>query len=158
MEDDSSCVITAGLSLAGFPAVLANMFSRQRCGHCLMESSQHGWYHYQVTLPSLDNARLYPSSESRQVSWRALQMLHINTPQQILGDKHFVYKYFFFKSLRHRFLKANNLWLLSSHACVFENQHSALGNLRFFKLHQNMETKKKKDWVWRHLVSTVEIY
>lgn len=39
----------------------------------------------------------------------------------------------------------NNLWLLSSHACVFENQHSALGNLHFFKMHQNMETTKKTE-------------
>lgn len=73
MVDDSSYVMTAGLSLAVFPAVWANMFSRHRCGHCLMESSQHGWYHHQVTLPSLDDTRLSPSPELWQVSWRALQ-------------------------------------------------------------------------------------
>lgn len=88
MVDDSSCVMSAGLSLATFPpAVWANMFSRPRCGHCLMGSSQHGWYHHQVTLPGLDNTRLFPLRSYGKCPGEPCRMLHINTSWHLLGDK-----------------------------------------------------------------------
>lgn len=102
------------------PAVWANMFSRHRCGHCLMESSQRRWYHHQVTLPDLDNTRLFPLWSYGKCPEEPCRLLHINTSWHLEGDKQSWHKYIFFfffkmKPLEQSQLIKDNLCLLSFH-------------------------------------------
>lgn len=148
MVDDSSCVMSAGLSLVAFPpAVWANMFSRHRCGHCLMESSQHGWYHHQVTLPSLDNTGLFPLWSYGKCPGEPCRMLHINTSWHLLGDKQPWYKYFFFMKPLWHSLKEDNLWLLSLHQPYLKTNCSVLSNLYFVKMHHHTKNNVRQGMV-----------
>lgn len=141
MVDDSSCVMSAGLSLGAFPpTVWANMFSRPGCGHCLMGSSQHGWYHHQVTLPGLDNTRLFPLWSYGKCPGEPCRMLHINTSWHLLGDKQPWYKYFFFMNPRPQsLLSEGDLWVVASSSTLSGNKCSVLSNLCLIKMHRCMK-------------------